>query len=278
MGTALTSATAVFQRTGQSATAVALLGAVAVALAVVNVLVSAIPLVGWIASPLVVTPVVSAGTLALAAAIHTRGDCDLSLFVPSVKEHFVPLIGAYLAVAATMIGLVLVGAIAFTFVVGLSAATLSSGDPSAAAVGSLGVGGSILALVFAFGVMGVIFIFQFVPVSIVINGVGVADAFKQSAGVIKSKPLSVLGYAVIRQAFGVIPVGAGVVVLAIVGVAIEGGSPGSITAGAALLGGLFGGVIGIPLQQIYHVAYFSTASSQLSQSGSGTPVSGRLQQ
>lgn len=276
MGVALDSATAVFQRIGQSAPAVVLLGAVAVALAVVNMIVSLIPLVGWIASPLVVTPVVSAGTLALAAAIYTRGDFDLSLFVQSVKEYFVPLIGAYLAFGVAMIGLILIGAIAFTFVVGLSAAAVSSGDPSAAAVSSLGIGGSLFTIAFGVVIFGALFVFQFVPVSIVTNGTGVADSFRQLAGVIKANPLSVIGYAVIRQVFGAIPVGIGVIAFAIVGFVIETGSPGSVTTGAALLGGLFGGLIGIPLQQIYHVAYFSRASSQLSQMGSGTHVADRV--
>jgi hypothetical protein len=150
-----------------------------------------------------VVPFLQAGLLAMADEA-LDGPTSLATFVDSGKQHYVPVLVAYLAILAVNAGIGMVG-----IIVALAggAAILGAG----AAGSSLPVAAAIAVLValIVLGYLAVVFLVQFYGQAIVLEDLGAVEGLKRSVAVVRGNLAGSLGYAVVAGVLGGI-VGAGI--------------------------------------------------------------------
>ncbi len=132
---------------------------------------------------LLVTPFVFAGAIVLAAEA-LDGDTGLNSFVSAGKTHYLRVLGAYVLLVVVVIVISLVG----IFVAGATAVIVNTGVSNVFLSGTLGV------LVGVVLVLLPTFFLQFFAHAIVLDGQGITDGFRRSAGVVRRNLLTVAGY------------------------------------------------------------------------------------
>ena len=141
-------------------------------------------------------PFFQAGLLAMADEA-LDGSTSLATFVASGKQHYVPVLVAYLALLAVNAGIVIIGVVLAlaggAAVLGASAA--GSSLPVAAAV-------VVLVALVALGYLAVIFLVQFYGQAIVLEDRGAVDGLTRSVAVVRGNLAGSLGYAVVAALFG----------------------------------------------------------------------------
>lgn len=228
------------------------IGGAALLGSLVSSLVSLIPMIGPLLSWVVVTPVLLAAMLSMAAGAldgtPTYGDLRAG-----VADHWTSLVGAYAAVVGISI------ALGFAAITLLGAALLASGDsPSSVEGGAVPSIGPELAV--AFGAIGLVVAFvllvvQFVDVSIVVGGAGPLEAFGVSWRVVRSEPVSVLGYSLLRGLVMFVPIA---LVWALSFAVVEAvlGQLLLAAMGLAALGSVVVGPVVAAFGAVFHVTYF----------------------
>ncbi|THE66336.1 hypothetical protein D8Y22_03440 [Salinadaptatus halalkaliphilus] len=227
--------------------------------------VSYIPLIGmfvaWTIPALTLAAVL---TMAYEGLHGTAGFDDL---ITGLEEYAVSMLGAFFALFAVST----VASFAFVFLVvalvfagAFSMETTADAGPDPAMLDALGIG-IIALIVLAVLLWTVVWIVvQFFDAAIVVDGVGVIDAFKSSWGVVRSNPLSVIGYSLIRGTLMWIPV----IIAAIVAAAASMAAPADQAFLYALLGGGSVFIVLSPLVSslliVYHTSYFDHASGNRS--------------
>ena len=176
-----------------------------------------IPLYGQLtAGPLVAT--IMAGILGMVGyAAYQNRAVDTSDYFESIKDRG-PKVFAVVLVGQLLYLFISVFFLFLLFFVGLGGAfleqTAQNPEQAAAVSGSVGFGSiavSGLLMLTYLALLSPITVFQFLTVSIIIGDQSVTDSFKTSANIVKSNPLSVIGYTLSRGALGV-----GSIVLALV--------------------------------------------------------------
>ena len=273
MGHAVAALTAMSRQVQKKPLFIPLFGVLAGVLGAVNALLAQIPLVGWIASGVLLGPAIQAGLVAMAAAMYERAEFALDVFAPSVEEHWVSLVGAQLNSIVAFLVLAFVVVIVALLGTGLSAGVTEAVATGPSVVtGAVGVT-SILLFLFVAAVALVFYaVFQFIGVAVVLNSAGAVDAVRQSIRVCVSKPVSVLGYSLLNPLVVSLPVILLAAPLGAIGLFVDGSQPGAVTAVLAGLGGAIGYVVGSALSSVYHVSFFSRVSSVLNLDGDSTPI------
>lgn len=214
---------------------------------------------------LFVAPFIAGGVLAMAnEAIDGR--TDWRMFVTGGKQNYLRIL-----VAALLYGVVsLIVGVALSFVafaVVLAGSGVGAGGGLVIAVALL-FGGVVALALFVAG-----FFLQFYPHAVVVEGYGVADAFKRSAGLVRNHFASALGYTALLVALSVgigvasflasLLVLGGGALLEPAGVGGAAGAPGPATSGPSLvvlagyavgyvvMSGVVGGYVGT-----YSVAFY----------------------
>jgi len=141
------------------------------------------------------------------------------------------------------------------FAVGIGGAILESGasgpDQANAVFGALGTGISLIFLLIFLGVSFLLFVFQFLNVSVVLGNQSIGGAYKTAFSIVKNNPISTLGYTLIR---GTVTLGAVLFALFILGVTTESASSGLILIGAIITLGVIAS--SITLMYTYHAHYY----------------------
>jgi len=150
-----------------------------------------------------VVPFLQAGLVAMADEA-LDGPTSLATFVDSGKQHYVPVLVAYLAILAVNAGIGMIGVV--LALVG-GAAILGAGATGS----SLPVAAAVVVLVglVLLGYLAVIFLVQFYGQAIVLEDLGAVDGLKRSVAVVRGNLAGSLGYAVVAGVLGGI-VGAGI--------------------------------------------------------------------
>lgn len=273
MGHAVVALATVSNQVQKNPLFIPLFGVLAGVFGFLNTIISQIPLLGWIASGIVFGPAIQAGMVAIAATMYNRAEFSLDVFVPSVKQHWVSLVGARLIGGIVFLLIVFFVAIVALLGTGLSAGAMEalSTGPAAAteAIGAT----SLLLLAFTVAVALVWYaVFQFVGVAIILNGVGAVGSFQQAIQVCVSQPVSVIGYSVLNPLVVFLPVVLGAAPLGAIGFFVDGFQPGVVTAIFGGLGGVVGYTAGSALSAVYHVSFFSRVSSSLGLEGASRSV------
>lgn len=228
------------------------IGGVALLGSLVSSILSLIPMIGPLLSWVVVTPVLLAAMLSMAAGAvdgtPTYGDLKAG-----AVDHWTSLAGAY----AVVVGISIV--LGFVAVALVAAALLASGgSPSGVEDGTVPSIGPELAV--AFGSIGlvsvlVLLVVQFVDVSVVVGGAGPLEAFGVSWRMVRSEPVSVFGYSLLRGLVLFVPIAlvwalSFVVVEAVLGQVLW------AAMGLATLGSVVVGPVVAAFGAVFHVTYF----------------------
>ena len=163
---------------------VAVTFAVGIAGFVLGGLLSLLPLVGPVLSSVVVAPALAATLLGMAVAAR-GGQASIDDARAALSSCYLHLAGAYLIVQVAVLVFAVV-TVASTFVLGVG--VLSLADPGTNPSAATGWTIALLLL--------------FLDVAVVVGGESTTAAFAASWALCRDEPLSVLGYTVLRTAFG----------------------------------------------------------------------------
>lgn len=160
---------------------------------------------------LFVEPFLAGGLLGMGSGA-LGGSTDFDRFVDAGKEYYTRLLGARLLTIGVTIAYWLVGAVVMVVLVVFVAGFQGGSGGPAAGAPSPTPGVDPLALVLLLG--GALFfvllyyaagfLVQFHPAAIVLEDEGLIDSFKRSYRVVRSEPLSALGYSVIVRFLGTV--------------------------------------------------------------------------
>ncbi|RQG90411.1 DUF7847 domain-containing protein [Natrarchaeobius chitinivorans] len=198
-----------------------------------------------------------------------RGTPSFDHLVNGLEDSAVPMILAFLLLMAVY--MVAGFGFAIVFVALIFAGAMSADSAADAGAGAdpamfeaLGLGIIALFVITFLVIFLVGIIIQFFDAAIVVGDAGVVDAFKASWGVVRSNPISVLGYTLMRIVIGYVPViVAGI--LAGIGALIGSGDQAFYLAALlAVLGFVVVGPIVWTIMFVYHVSYFDQASGNRS--------------
>lgn len=180
-----------------------------------------VPLVGWYIAIVLVFSLLNTGLIGMTDAASDGGDTSTDVFFETVRNKYTTVAGSYAITAA------------LTAVVG-SAWLLSSSFITESGGGPRGLLPTGLALVVGLGFVLTIVALQFVGVAAVVDDCGSFEAVTESATLLVTDPVSVLGYSVVRAVllFGPAALFAASFLLALQSVAL---TPGSVPSGAAIL-------------------------------------------
>jgi len=141
-----------------------------------------------------VTPFVIAGVVGMAREA-LDGDTSLAGLTAVGKDRYVDLLLATLV----EFGIQLVFGVAF-LVLALLAVVVSAGG----GVGPAALVGAAVGLLFVLAYLVVLFLIQFYPVVVVVDGAGPVDAITDSVGFVRDNVVSTLGYSAITVALGLL--------------------------------------------------------------------------
>lgn len=232
------------------------------AMAVVGVGLSLVPVVGPLLNNFVLAPLFGAGLLGLAYAA-VEGQFSPRAFTASVKTNWKSLLGANLLMVAAMLGVLLLTivlpAVLGTFVLGFGAMGAASGGMAGGMELLTGASAMFVLLVGLVAVpltLGAALVLQFVPVSIVAGGESATSAFRTSWDVFRANPVSVLGFTALQAVTGLVvvavPVAVGFGVQALVG------TTAGLAAGGLLL--VVAGAFVYAFFVAYQVLFYRTAT------------------
>lgn len=212
-----------------------------------------VPIVGQLLAYLLfaatVKPLLLGGVLG-PAGDGVAGEVELRDAGRAVAEHFPSLAGAFsiYELIRFAVSLVLGVVLLVVLLVG-SVGSLALDDPATAfaGLGVVLVVGYALALLV---VLGLAVVFQFVDAAVVLGDASASDALRESWGLAREAPLSVLGYAVLRVLV------AGLVVLPGLVLAVAGSRFGDAFAWAGLGVTLLLSPVALAVVMSYHAAYY----------------------
>jgi hypothetical protein len=139
-----------------------------------------------------VTPFVVAGVVGLAREA-LDGDASFGTFTETGTDRYVDLLLGTLV----ELGIQLAFGIAFVVLALLAIVAVGGGS-----VGPVGILGAALGVVLAIAYLVVLFLVQFYPVLVVVDGAGPVDAVTGSVAFVRSNVVSTLGYSVITVVLG----------------------------------------------------------------------------
>jgi hypothetical protein len=172
-----------------------------------------IPIVGqMLARLLVAVPlkVLLLGGMAGAAGKAFAGGASFSDYVESVTDNAVSLGGAFAIYEGFLFAIGLVVGVVLLFVVGIGGAM--AGGMSSTTSAGFGLGVMLLYLLVFAVVVTIAIVFQFLDVAVVLGGKDATDAITESYKLFNDKPISVLGYTVVRALVGFVVVLPGIVI------------------------------------------------------------------
>ena len=180
---------------------------------------SIIPLFGQlIAGPIAAT--LMAGVLGMIgyAAYENRG-IDTDDYLATIKDRGTNVFAVVLIEQLIYFFISLFFMALLFFVFGLGGAfleqTAQGPDQTSAVAGGLGLGFTVAFVVFVLVYVVLIAIFQFLTVSVVIGNKSVGDSFRTCFSIIKSNPISVVGYTLTRAVLSMVVFTASLLLLAV---------------------------------------------------------------
>lgn len=243
-----------------------------------------IPLVGQFVHVVVVVSLLNTGLIGMAYAISKLGDTSVDAFFKAVRANYLTVALTYVITVVVSVALVFALTILLTFVVGIGGAgvgALAGSGPGAGAgasgVAALGAATVVAMLLFLLVTLLPVMAFQFVGPAAVVDDCSVGDAIRKSVGLLAAKPLSVLGYTLLRWGILVVPIllvlvlvsvvaGASVLTAAGPAAGAEAGSGlgaasalGIVALGGIALAGLWF-LLYYPFFMSYHVVYYRRAT------------------
>lgn len=220
--------------------------------------------------------------LSFAGMIHlcregASGNASASDYVDGITENAGSIVGAYgifflIAMGAGMVLMVLFYVL-FFLIMGGGMALAGATESGAAAGGALGLGFIVMILLYVllFVVSFVVgMVVQFLDVSIVLGGESATSAFSRSWEVVKSDPVSTIGFTLLRGFVVSVITSAPMVVLFGFAIGLSALGVSGDIAGIILIGALLVSIVAAPIgfafQMAYHTAYFgrreATSSSK----------------
>lgn len=243
---------------------VLLVGAGAVIFAwVLTALLGFIPLVGPLIANVLVVPLALGGMIGACRAV-AKGEGPGSGFLSALSDDWLGLIGAYgllqlLAIGVGIVVAVVLVVVMFVLVFTLPAASSGGGGGGGGALTAGLFGGLLIVLYVGLGLAGLVFgmIVQFIDAAVVIDDASPVGAFTRSWNLVKTGPLSVLGYTLLRGIVAnLVILGPGLLVVVLsIGAESLGVNPNlGLILGAA--GSLVIAPLAFTYQMAYHTAYF----------------------
>ena len=179
---------------------VAVTFAVGIAGFVLGGLLSLLPLVGPVLSSVVVAPALAATLLGMAVAAR-GGQASIDDARAALSSCYLHLAGAYLIVQVAVLVFAVV-TVASTFVLGVGVLSLADPGTNPSAATGWTIALLLLFLALAVVALGSLLVIQFLDVAVVVGGESTTAAFAASWALCRDESLSVLGYTVLRTAFG----------------------------------------------------------------------------
>lgn len=231
----------------------------------IGTVLSLIPVLGVVIVQVVIFPIAFIGFAEMANQAVTD-DASLGDFATGIVSNGKNGIGAYGLMFCIQIGVGIVVAVAFAGIIGTAVLGIADA-PSSSALSSIGAAAVVAVLL----ILAVIFLLtvlqQFLDVAVVVGDKDATDAIREAKDILVERPLSVVGYSLLRFSlfFGAIIVPAALAAgVGSLGNDAVGGSLMMIVSGLVL-------VIGPPIVAFigaYHVAYYrDRRSDELGPSG-----------
>ncbi len=213
-----------------------------------------IPVLGQLAAQ-PVGATISAGIIGVIGyGIHTETTLDYGQFRSILSERGTTMFAVALAEAAVYLGLTIAAVIvgALVFGIGTAAVGVTTQGPSNPLEGGVGIIVMILFAVFALAYTTVFILFQFLNTAVILGGDDIRGAFRTSVTLVRTSPVSVIGYTLLRVGIGIGILGL-LVAIAAGGSAALGDTAGGTLAGVSVL---VLGPVGVTLYYVYHAQYY----------------------
>jgi hypothetical protein len=239
---------------------------------VVSFLLGLIPVLGPIVYFVLVQPVFIGGLLAMSVDA-ADGDVSLDSYVQGISDNYTSLAGVYAILVGIIIAFAIVAAV-LAVVFGVAGALGGAGAGSGADAGVGALAGALggFALVGLFSLLTalvVAVVVQFVEAAVVVGDAGAGEAYSESYRMLRTNPLSVLGYSLVRLLFYLLVQAVPIALL--FGVTALAGSDSGSAVGTVVLVVLAAlGVLGYVGLTVYHALYYRRLIGGDDRSGGGS--------